>query len=133
MKKLFSTKMTNVGGRSGEVSSPDKSLSLKMAPHGTDPKATDPEQLFAAGYSSCFNSALEMVLLQDKIKAPSTVSVTVSLYEQGPEDYVIGVEIEGSAEGVSKEKMQEYLEKAHVVCPYSKATRGNVDVKLQAV
>jgi len=124
--------MTNKGGRSGEVEAPDGSLSLKIAPPGAG-DATNPEQLFAAGYSSCFNSALELVMQREKIKAASTVTAVVSLYEKEAFDYVIGVEIEGHIDGISKEQAQELLEKAHTVCPYSKATRGNIEVTLKAV
>jgi len=133
MKKLYSTTMTNTGGRSGEVASPDKSFSFKIAPPGKNTGATNPEQLFAAGYSSCFNSALELVLLREKIKAPSTVTAIVSLYEKEEFDYVIGVELEGHIEGIAKEQTEELLQKAHQVCPYSKATRGNIEVTLKAV
>lgn len=131
MKKLFSTTMTNTGGRNGDVSSPDKSLQFKMGPAGT-PGTTNPEQLFAAGYSSCFNSALEMILAQEGIKGSSTVTAIVSLYEDD-DGYHIGADIEGHIDGLSKEKTEEMLQKAHAVCPYSKATRGNVEVTVKAV
>ena len=134
MNKLYSTTMTNTGGRSGKVSAPDGSLSLTIAPPGTNAQnATNPEQLFAAGFSSCFNSALSLVMLQEGIKAQSTVTAVVSLYENEKFDYTIGVEMEGHIDGVSAEKTQEVLEKADKVCPYSKATRGNVTVVLKAV
>lgn len=134
MNKVYSTKMINTGGRSGEVSSPDKSFTLKIdRPGSTAQGATNPEQLFAAGYSACFNSALSLVMLQEGIKAPSTVSATVSLYEKERHDYTIGVEIEGHIEGISAEQTAQLLEKAHQVCPYSKATRGNIEVTVKAV
>jgi len=134
MKKLYSVKMTNTGGRAGEVFSDDHSLDLKIAPPGSGAaEATNPEQLFAAGYSACFNSAMELVLQREKIKADSTISVVVSLYEKEPFDYMIGAEIEGHIEGLSKEQTEALLQKAHAVCPYSKATRGNVEVTLKAV
>lgn len=133
MKKLYSTTMTNTGGRAGEVSAPDGSLSLKIAPPGGADGATNPEQLFAAGYSSCFNSALALVLQREKIDAKSTVTAVVSLYEREPFDYIVGVELEGHIDGVSKEQTEELLQKAHQVCPYSKATRGNIEVTLKAV
>lgn len=134
MNKIYSTTMINTGGRSGEAVSPDKSLMLKIASPGAGAQgATNPEQLFAAGYSSCFNSALELVMLRERIKAPSTITATVSLYDRDKQDFIIGVEIEGHIEGVDKEKTQELLEKAHQVCPYSKATRGNIEVTLKAV
>lgn len=126
--------MTNTGGRAGNVSSPDHSLDLKIAAPGPQSAgATNPEQLFAAGYSSCFNSALEVVMLQEKIRAKSTVSAIVSLYQGDKMDFSIGVEIEGHIDGLSREKTEELLKKAHTVCPYSKATKGNIEVVLRAV
>lgn len=134
MKKLYSVKMTNTGGRAGAVLSEDHSLDLKVAAPGSNTaNATNPEQLFAAGYSACFNSAMELVLQRENIKADSTIAVTVSLYEKAPFDYIVGAEIEGHIEGVSTEQTQELLQKAHEVCPYSKATRGNIEVTLKAV
>lgn len=134
MEKLYSATMINTGGRSGEVTSPDGSFSLKVAPPGSKvEKATNPEQLFAAGYSACFNGALAVVLSQEKIKASSKITAIVSLYKKDVADYTIGVEIEGHIEGVDKEKTEELLQKAHKVCPYSKATHGNIEVTVKAV
>lgn len=134
MKKIYTATMTNTGGRTGKVAAPDDSLSLAIAgPGDAVPGATNPEQLFAAGFSSCFNGALALVLRQEHIKADSTITAEVTLYEQGPHDYVLGVNLKGHIEGQSKEKTQELLEKAHLVCPYSKATRGNIEVSLEAV
>ena len=134
MKEIYAAKMTNTGGRNGEVVSPDGTFSLKVAPPGSKTeKATNPEQLFAAGFSACFNGALGVVLSREKIKAQSIISATVSLNEKAAFDYVIGVIIEGHIEGLDKEKTQELLEKAHQVCPYSKATRGNIEVTVKAV
>ncbi|MDL2237093.1 organic hydroperoxide resistance protein [Christensenellaceae bacterium OttesenSCG-928-K19] len=133
MKKLYSTTMINTGGRAGEVHAPDASLSLKIAPPGGGGDATNPEQLFAAGYAACFNSALSLVLQREKIKAESQVTAIVSLYEKEAFDYIVGVELEGHVEGVEMDKAQELMEKAHQVCPYSKATRGNIEVTLKVV
>lgn len=134
MKKIYSAAMTNTGGRVGTVSSPDNSLSLKMArPGDNTPGATNPEQLFAAGFSSCFNGALSLVLQKEHISAVSTITAVVSLYEEEPHSFIIGVDLEGHIEGQSKEKTQELLEKAHQICPYSKATRGNIVVTLKAI
>ena len=81
MKKIFSTKMINTGGRNGEVHSPDKSFNLDIiAPGRKVEGATNPEQLFAAGYSACFNSALDYIKKSKNIEGESTIEVTVSLY-----------------------------------------------------
>lgn len=134
MNKLYATTMTNTGGRTGSVSAPDNSLSLRISPPGpASSGATNPEQLFAAGYSSCFNSALALVMAKEDVDGESTVTATVALYDKGQQDYQLGVEIAGHIEGVSKERTEDLLEKAHQVCPYSKATRGNIEVTLKAV
>lgn len=134
MKKIYSTKMINTGGRSGEVHSPDHSFELNIAAPGRHVEnATNPEQLFAAGFSACFNSALELIKNQKNIAGASTISVQVSLYSENEMSFVLGVEIEGHVDGLSLEETQELLEAAHKVCPYSKATAGNIEVTLTAV
>lgn len=133
MKKVYSATMTNTGGRVGTAFAPDNSFSLKMGrPGDNTPGATNPEQLFAAGYSACFNGALSIVLQQEQIKGPSTITAIVSLYEDGPHSYFLGVDLEGHIEGQSIEKTQELLEQAHQICPYSKATKGNIVVTIRA-
>ena len=130
MKKMYSTKMINTGGRSGEVHNPDRTFELNIAAPGKRVEnATNPEQLFSA----CFNSALELIKQQKNISGASTVSAQVSLYSESETSFVLGVEIEGSIEGLSLEETQELLEAAHKVCPYSKATAGNIEVTLKAV
>lgn len=134
MKTLFTTKMINVGGRKGQSYAEDHSLTLKIAPPGTsDVDATNPEQLFAAGYSACFNSALDILKRQQQIKGESTVTAIVHLVEQAPLDFVLKVELEGHIEGLSIEETQKLLELTHTVCPYSKATKGNIEVTVKAV
>lgn len=133
MKKMFTT-IINTGGREGEVHDPDHTFSMEIAPpDSTKAGTTNPEQLFAAGYSACFNGALSLVLRRERIKADSTVSVTVSMYEKAPFDFIIGADVEGHIEGLSLEDAQTMLEAAHEVCPYSKATRGNIEVTVKAV
>lgn len=134
MKELYSTTMINEGGRSGTSYAGDQSLSLKIAPPGSKlDNVTNPEQLFAAGYSACFNSALDLIKRQKKLKHASTIQVTVKLMEQAAFDYVLAVNIEGHIEGVTLEEAQQLLELTHTVCPYSKATMGNIDVTIKAV
>ncbi|MCU7699803.1 Ohr family peroxiredoxin [Enterococcus gallinarum] len=131
---MYSTKMINTGGRSGEVHSPDHSFELSIAAPGKRVEnTTNPEQLFAAGFSACFNSALELVKQRKGIDGASTVSAQVSLYAENESSFVLGVEIEGFVEGLSLDETQELLEIAHTVCPYSKATAGNIEVTVKAV
>ncbi len=134
MKTLFTTKMINVGGRKGKSYAEDNSLSLKIAPPGSNvAEATNPEQLFAAGYSACFNSALDILKRKEKITGESTIAATVNLVEQAPLDFILEVVLEGHIEGLSLEETQKLLELTHTVCPYSKATKGNINVTIQAV
>ncbi|MGX7329627.1 Ohr family peroxiredoxin [Enterococcus bulliens] len=137
MKKIFSTKMINTGGRSGEVHSPDNSFQLNIAPPGSRAEnATNPEQLFAAGYSACFNSALDYLKKSRGITGESTIEVIVSLYNLSQSelpDVVLGVEIRGHVEGLSLEETKELLEITEQTCPYSRATKGNIDVTIEAI
>ena len=134
MKEIYSTKMLNVGGRSGESIADDKSFKVKIAPPGSKvANATNPEQLFAAGYSACFNSALDLIKRQKGIKEKSSITATVRLFEKAPFDFILAVEIVGHIDGLPREQTQELLELTHTVCPYSKATAGNIDVTIKAV
>ncbi|KRM59323.1 organic hydroperoxide resistance protein [Secundilactobacillus malefermentans DSM 5705 = KCTC 3548] len=124
--------MINTGGREGHVEAPDGSMPLTItAPAPGKKEGTNPEQLFAAGYSSCFNSALELVKQEAGIDNESTVTAKVSLFKEGDSDFHIGVELTVHIDGVSAEETQKLAESAHQVCPYSKATRGNIEVDLK--
>lgn len=134
MKKIYETTVVNTGGRSGESAASDGSFAVKIASPGTGVQgATNPEQLFAAGYSACFNSALALVMAKERIRAKSTVTATVSLLSDGAEDFNIAVLLQGHIDGLDGEQTEALLQKAHAVCPYSKATRGNIEVTVQAV
>jgi osmotically inducible protein OsmC len=139
MKVLYTAVVTNTGGRSGKAYSSDGKFEVNVATPvemgGKDPDATNPEQLFAAGYSSCFNGALELVLRKNRVRFESTqVAASVSLLED-PEDngFKIAVHLQASVKGIGKEEAEKYVKLAHEICPYSKATRGNVEVTLEVV
>ncbi|MGT2896703.1 Ohr family peroxiredoxin [Streptococcus entericus] len=137
MQKIYSTKVYNTGGRVGQAFTEDKAFQVTVVQPGTKQEgATNPEQLFAAGYASCFNGALGAVLKQKGIVAEATVSATVTLYTLPTTDLPnvqLGVAIEGHIEGVTLAESQELLELAHTVCPYSKAVAGNIEVTVTAV
>jgi Ohr subfamily peroxiredoxin len=123
---------TTTAGRNGHVDSSDGVLHLDLAMPGSGkPGATNPEQLFAAGYSSCFGSAILAVAGKDKLK-PEGVAVTaeVTLVVNG-NDYSIAVKLKAKIDGVSREEAEKLLHTAHQVCPYSKATRNNIPVELE--
>lgn len=134
MAKLYETTVINTGGRSGEAYTPDHSFHYKIAAPGSKIKdTTNPEQLFAAGYGACFNSAVEFIMKQENLSHPCTLNVTVSLYEETNKGFYIGVVIEGHIENIDLQTAQHLLEKAHQVCPYSQATKGNIDVVIKAI
>lgn len=136
MKPIFETTMINSGGREGTVYSPDNIFNLDVAKPvalgGQPNTATNPEQLFAAGYSSWFNSALDFVLERDKVEVTnSEVTATVSLLGDKTDGGVkLAVRLEVDIDGLEDGKKQEYVDKAHAYCPYSKAIKDSVDVEI---
>lgn len=133
MKKLYETAMINHGGREGSVEAPNGSMHMKITPPGIHAEGTNPEQLFAAGYASCFNGALQHMVKEAGLDADSTVKARVSLYTLDDGGYQIGVVLEAHVEGVSEEEARKLVDDAHEFCPYSKATKGNVEVQVDLV
>ena len=135
-KIVYTASATVQGGRQGHATSSDGVLDLDLtAPKetGGPGTGTNPEQLFAVGYSACFNGALMMVAKKAGVDA-SDAQVTANI-GFGPEgdSFAITADLEVSIPGVALEQAQELTEAAHQVCPYSKATRGNVPVTVRAV
>lgn len=135
MEVLYTTKATAIGGREGSVKSADGVLDFKTEipkeMGGKGGAFTNPEQLFAAGYAACFDSALNHVARLEKVKLESsaiTAEVSIGKNEQG--GFQLAVKMLADIQGVDRAKAQELLEKAHQVCPYSNATRGNIEVTL---
>jgi len=125
------------GGRDGHTETDDKKvafdLSIPKAMGGDDGQGTNPEQLFAAGYAACYLSALNFVARRDKI-ALSTDTKIASVVGIGPNDagegFKLDIDLTLSGTGLNMDDAQALAEAAHRVCPYSNATRGNVDVRL---
>ncbi|PZN32808.1 MAG: organic hydroperoxide resistance protein [Proteobacteria bacterium] len=134
-KVLYTAQATATGGRDGRAVSSDGVLDLQLSTPrelgGSGGSGTNPEQLFAAGYSACFLSALKLVANKEKVALPTDTRVTGRV-GIGPlaTGFGIQVELQISAPGLPREQVQALIEKAHVVCPYSNATRGNIDVSL---
>lgn len=134
-KLLYTAQATATGGRDGKSESSDGRLAVKLSVPkglgGDDGPGTNPEQLFAAGYSACFIGALKFVAGQKKIPLPADVKATADV-GIGPiaTGFGIQVALKVSIPGMDAAKAQELVNAAHVVCPYSNATRGNIDVKL---
>ncbi|MFL2105554.1 organic hydroperoxide resistance protein [Desemzia sp. FAM 23991] len=131
----YSTTAINVGGRVGESRLPDGSFSVKVSTPkemGGPGQGSNPEQLFALGYSACYHSALEHYKKEEKISNKSEVTLTINLLSD-PTDggFKLSAVIEVAIEGLEDAKVQELAEKAHQYCPYSKATQGNIDVTVK--
>ncbi|MGX7001181.1 organic hydroperoxide resistance protein [Caballeronia sp. KNU42] len=139
MSILYTATATSTGGRDGRAVSSDENLDVKLsAPKalgGTGAAGTNPEQLFAAGYSACFLSAMKFVAGQAKKTIPADTTVTADV-GVGPNDkggFALDVELRVSLPGLDAAEAQTLVETAHQVCPYSNATRGNVDVRVKLV
>ncbi|MDQ0273409.1 organic hydroperoxide resistance protein [Cytobacillus purgationiresistens] len=137
-KKLFTTSVTVNGGREGTAVSEDGKFNVVIAMPGTQrakeiPEASNPEQLFAAGYAACFDSALQSVSRIEKTPIESQVTGHVSLLMGENHDYSLQVKLEVKASGTDKDKLENLVHKAHEMCPYSKAVRGNIEVELEVI
>ncbi|HJH09890.1 MAG TPA: organic hydroperoxide resistance protein [Psychrobacter pasteurii] len=134
MKTLYTTQATVTGGRTGSAKLNDSDLTINMVAPGSGKDGNNPEQLFAMGYGACFDGALGVVKQMQEVKFDSTIEVDVSLLQGEGHDYNIGVKIHviASNTDLSAEDVQKAVEKAHEVCPYSKATRGNIDVEVSS-
>ncbi|QIN77461.1 Ohr family peroxiredoxin [Rubrobacter marinus] len=133
MQKLYSASATVEGGRQGHVASSDGVLDMDLAmPKGLGGQGTNPEQLFAAGYAACFESAIRLVARQEGVDV-NGVSVTANVDIGHPPDggFALETELVGRMPSLSREEAEQMMEKAHQVCPYSRATRGNMPVKLR--
>ncbi len=132
---LYTAHASATGGREGTAKSSDGRLDIKLSVPkelgGDAGPGTNPEQLFAAGYSACFLGALKLVAGKDGVKLPDATEVSGSVgIGPIPTGFGIAVELKISAPGVDRATLEGLVQKAHVVCPYSNATRNNVDVKL---
>ena len=135
MEVLYTTTGTATGGRDGHASIDDGSLEVKLtAPKelgGPGGEGTNPEQLFACGYSACFLGAMQFVGGQEGIKVPAETKVTASVSLGKRDDgagFGIAVDLSVELPGLEPAEAEKLMEKAHVVCPYSYATKGNVEV-----
>ncbi|WP_434627005.1 organic hydroperoxide resistance protein [Chromobacterium sp. CV08] len=137
-KILYRTEATVAGGREGRAESPDGALNLQLSnPRelgGAGGPGTNPEQLFAAGYAACFLGSLRFVAARQKRTLPAGASATgvvgIGTIASG---FAIEVELRISLPGLSDDEARDWIAQAHIVCPYSHATRGNIDVRLLLV
>ena len=134
-KVMYQARAKATGGRDGRTISSDGVLNVKLTrPRelgGAGEAGTNPEQLFAAGYSACFLSAMKFVANRDKIAVPADASVESTIGIGAiPTGFGIEAELRVSLPGMPRHEAEALVEKAHIVCPYSNATRGNIDVRL---
>ena len=140
-KALYTATATATGGRSGTAQSSDDRLKVQLstpkALGGDDGAGTNPEQLFAAGYSACFIGAMKAVSARNKVALPAEVSITsevgIGPHANKPGAFGIAVAMKISVPGMERAQLEKLVADAHEVCPYSNATRGNVDVTLTIV
>jgi len=129
-KVIYTAKAHTTGGREGGSSrTSDGALDVKLAVPGGHGTGTNPEQLFAAGWSSCFLSAMKLVAAKQKIRLPQDVSVDSEI-DLGTNDlhYLIQARLTVTLPGIDRETAQKIVDGAHMECPYSKATHGNINV-----
>ncbi|MBC7735429.1 MAG: organic hydroperoxide resistance protein [Bacteriovorax sp.] len=134
-KVIYTAHATSTGGRAGTATSPDGVLDLTLTTPkelgGNGAAGTNPEQLFAAGYSACFIGALRHVAMAQKITLPADTSIAASVgIGQIPAGFGIEVALAVTIPGMERAAAEKLVEAAHAVCPYSNATRGNIDVTL---
>jgi Ohr subfamily peroxiredoxin len=137
-KVLYTAHATATGGREGRGVTSDNSIDVKLTTPkelgGAGAAGTNPEQLFAIGYSACFLGAMKFVGGRDKIAVPADTSVNGSVgIGPVPTGFAIEVELKISLPGLDRETAERLVAAAHIVCPYSNATRGNIDVTLTIV
>lgn len=135
MKALYTATARTHGGRNGHIETSDGLLRLdlaKPAELGGQGGGTNPEELFAAGYAACFESAMRHVASLQKIPLKdASILSQVSLYTTPEKDFKLGVEMHTHLTGLSQKEAEDLVAKAHEVCPYSNAIRGNVDVEFK--
>jgi osmotically inducible protein OsmC len=136
---LYTTSATANGGRDGSARSVDGKVDVKLSTPkelgGAGGEGSNPEQLFAAGYSACFIGAMKFVSSQGgpKVPADATVTATVGIGPRSEGGFGLEIALAVSLPGLDRAEAEDLVQKAHQVCPYSNATRNNIDVKLSVV
>jgi len=133
--EILTRKATTKGGRNGTIKALDGELSLQMEKPkemgGSETTKTNPEEIFAAGYSACFASSLEFLLEKDKVDYDSIeVTVACNLVKDPEGGFKFDIDLDVKLEGIDEEKRTQYVKGAYNFCPYSKAMKGNVDIRI---
>jgi osmotically inducible protein OsmC len=133
-KVLYTAKTHTTGGRDGASRTSDGRLEVKLSSPGGPGGGTNPEQLFAAGWSACFMSAIGLAAAKQKVALPDDRAIDAEVDLGTNEDgYVLRARLHVSLPGLDRETAQALVDTAHQTCPYSKATRGNIDVTIDLV
>lgn len=131
MKIFYKTRATATGGRSGRTALDDGSLAFDLATPGSGKTGANPEQLFAMGYAACFDNALPVAAKQLGLAPTGTrTSVEVGIGQTATGGYALDVDLHVEVQGLDEAAARKLVEATHQVCPYSNATRGNIDVRL---
>lgn len=131
MKIFYKTAATAIGGRSGTSSLDDGTYSVQMVSPDSDSAGVNPEQLFALGYAACFDSAMQLTAKEQKCDiTDAKTTVAVGLGQRTEGGYALDIDITAHLPGMTAQDAQRLVEATHQICPYSNATRGNIDVRL---
>lgn len=132
MKTLYTAHAVAIGGREGHAETDDKKISVDFAAPGSGKPGTNPEQLFSCGWGACFGGALAVVARMQKIDIGTpNIKVDVSLNQDDKGGYFLSAALDVSLPSLDHAQAVQLVEAAHQVCPYSKATRGNIEVALK--
>lgn len=134
MQTLYKTTATAIAGREGHAETEDGALSVKLAKPGASSKGTNPEQLFACAYAACFGGAVTAVAKKHGLTDPGEVKVQakVKLNQDENGGFFISVVLDTNIQNADSLQAEQIVKEAHEMCPYSKATRNNIDVELKA-
>ena len=133
-KVLYTARTHTTGGRDGASRTSDGRLDVKLSSPGTPGTGTNPEQLFAAGWSACFLGAMSVAAAQKKVALPADRAIDAEV-DLGTNDggYLLRARLNVSLPGLDPQVAREIVDAAHQICPYSKATRGNIEVQINLV
>jgi Ohr subfamily peroxiredoxin len=133
-KVIYTARTHTTGGRDGAAQSDDRHLDVKLSPPGSNGAGTNPEQLFAAGWSACFIGAMRRAASQLMVTLPADLAVDAEIdLGTAGEAFLLQARLNVSLPGLSREVAQSVADAAHQICPYSKATRGNIDVAIRVI
>jgi osmotically inducible protein OsmC len=133
-KVLYTGRTHTTGGRDGAARSSDGRLDVKLTSPGAPGVGTNPEQLFAAGWSACFIGAIGLAARERKVAVPAETAVDAEVdLRHGERGYVLQTRLNVALPGLDRETARALVDAAHQTCPYSKATRGNIDVEINLV